>query len=383
MHVLILSTGYPTDYVPLDGIFYRDQADALAMAGHKVGFIAVNPISAKSVLSSRKLTFGLSTFSENNVSTYLYKYLNIPKYPEYCVLRAGTKGKALIKKYISQHGVPDIVHLHCYEAVLAAKYLKDQYGIPFIVTEHSSRFLTGSVPAAMEKYAIMAFTESAHNISVSEEFALVLEKKYKKEFHYLPNIVDTEFYKPQNQVISKKGFIFLSAGILNENKNHRLLINAFSLFIRSGRSAGLVIAGEGPQHEALNGQVKKLNLKNKVEFTGLLSRKALSERMSQCNVFVLTSKHETFGVVLIEAMSCGKPVVSTRSGGPQSIVNTKELGILCDSDENSLFLAMQEVYDNFASYDPKVIRQAVLDNFSREAVASKLTSVYNKVLNKI
>jgi glycosyltransferase involved in cell wall biosynthesis len=81
-------------------------------------------------------------------------------------------------------------------------------------------------------------------------------------------------------------------------------------------------------------------------------------------------------------MSCGKPVISTRSGGPQSIIRSSQTGVLCEHEPGSLFLAMQEVYDNFAGYDPKVIRQVVLDNFSPSAIASKLIRIYTNVLNK-
>lgn len=382
MHILIISTGYPTDYVPLDGIFYKDQAEALAAMGHKTGFVAINPISVKSVIEKKKLTLGLSTFSEKGVDTFLYKYLNIPKYPSYTAVVAERKGKVLIEKYISKNGIPDIVHLHCYEGVLAAMYLKKKYNVPFVVTEHSSRFLTGSVPLSMEKYALIAFSESAYNISVSEQFAEVLHKKYGKVFHYLPNIVDTEFYKPSESAESKTRFRFMSAGVLNENKNHEMLIKAFARFLKSGRIASLLIAGDGPRRELLRAQVKEMGLEKEAEFSGWVSRKELSLLMNKSDVFVLCSKNETFGVVLIEAMSCGKPVISTRSGGPQSIIKGAETGLLCDVSEQSLYLAMQEVYDNFAGYDPKAIRQVVLDNFSQNAVASKLAEVYNIVLKK-
>jgi glycosyltransferase involved in cell wall biosynthesis len=382
MHVLVISTGYPTDYVPLDGIFYRDQAEALAADGHTVGFIAINPVSVKSVLTHKKFTFGLSTFTEKGVNTYLYKYLNIPKYPTYVVRQAERKGRLLADRYIDSHGKPDIVHLHCYEAVPAAIYIKKKFGVPFIVTEHSSRFLMNTVPSSMEKYAAMAFSESGYNISVSEEFAKVLHKKYQQEFHFLPNIADTEFYKPSASKNIKSEFTFLSAGILNDNKNHRLLIDAFSKFIHSGKKAKLVIAGDGPERESLTTLVTSLGLGKQISFNGWISRAGLAVLMNKSDVFVLCSKKETFGVVLIEAMACGNPVISTRSGGPQSIIKDARTGILCDHDVQSLFLAMQEVYDNFAAYDSRVIRQVVLDNFSPGAIAKKLTGIYTNVLNR-
>lgn len=374
MHVLIVSTGYPTDYVPLDGIFYRDQAEALVAQGNTVGFIAVNPISIKSILQRKKLNLGLSSFTEKGVNTMLYKYINIPKFPVYQVVKAQKKGSALIDNYIAKYGKPDVVHLHCYEGILMAMHLKNKYKIPFVVTEHSSRFMNNSVPASMEKYAELAFRESAYNISVSEKFAEVLHEKYKREFHYVPNIVNTDFYTPGKR--PEKEFTFLSAGILNDNKNHVLLIGAFSRFLKSGKTAKLMIAGNGPNMESLKAQALGSGIGKNVVFTGWLPREKLAEMMQQANVFVLPSKKETFGVVLIEAMSCGLPVISTKSGGPESIITSAKTGILCDFDPQALYLAMQEVYDNFAGYDPDEIRQLVLDNYSQKAVSEKLLRIY-------
>ncbi|MGQ0829492.1 MAG: glycosyltransferase [Bacteroidota bacterium] len=382
MHVLILSTGYPTDYVPLDGIFYRDQAEALVTEGVAVGFIAINPVSVKSIIRYKKLSLGFSSFNENGVNTFLYKYINIPKYPSYCVKQARKKGVRLIEKYIAQFGKPDVVHLHCYEAVLMAIYLKQKYNIPFVITEHSFRFMNNLVPVSMEKYAEMAFRESGYNISVSKKFAEVLNKKYNSMFHYVPNVVDTALYRPD---ISSKGnnvFTFLSAGILNDNKNHQLLLAAFKLFISSGRKAKLLIAGDGPNADKLKSMSRQLRIMNDVTFLGWLTREDLSEKMKEINVFVLPSKKETFGVVLIEAMSCGIPVISTKSGGPESIIDSDKIGVLCSSDEKNLFLAMAEVYDNFTSYKADEIRQVVLDTYSQKAVAKQLISIYKTLLKK-
>lgn len=382
MHILIISTGYPTDFVPLDGIFYRDQAEALALAGNKVGFIAVTPISIISVLQYKKFNLGLSLFNEKGVETYLYKYINIPKCPTCCVKKAEKKGADIFEEYVKKHGLPEIIHLHCYEAILLAMYIKKKYRVPFVITEHSSRFMNDMVPDSMKKYAMMAFTESGCNISVSEKFAEVLEFGYGHKFHYVPNIVDTNFYKPAGTLGEKKEFIFLSAGILNDNKNHDLLLRSFKLLISSGRKAKLVIAGNGPAAAKLNSVVKELMIEEQVTFSGWISRGKLSQMMNGASVFVLTSKKETFGVVLIEAMSCGIPIISTKSGGPESIIRSKKTGILCEHDEQTLFLAMQEVYDKFAAYDSAVIRQEALENYSHKAVSKQLVSIYNKVLKK-
>jgi len=94
--------------------------------------------------------------------------------------------------------------------------------------------------------------------------------------------------------------------------------------------------------------------------------------------YILSSQYETFYVVIIEAMSCGIPVVSTKCGGPESIVVEDTLGKLVDMDINDLSLGMLEVYNK--KYDLEYIRSYVIDNFSAEVVSSKWMQVYRQWL---
>lgn len=382
MHILIISNGYPTNYVPLNGIFHRDQAEALVLAKCTVGVISINPIAAKTIINSKKVSLGLVQYTEKEVNTSIYKYINMPKRPTYCVKKAVKNGKKIADDYIKKNGVPDIIHLHNYESILLVMYIKEKYKIPFVITEHSSRFMNELIPSSMEKYAKLAFSNSSYNISVSNEFANVLSQKYNEDFHYIPNVVNTDFFKPEPAVPEKDTFIFIGAGALDDNKNQRLLLHSFKEVLSSGRKSKLKIAGDGPNFKELKALSKKLAIQNNVTFLGKVSREKLNESLNESSVFVHPSIKETFGVVLIEAMSCGLPIISTKSGGPESIITSNKLGILCDHDIQSLTLGMLEVYDNFANYDSSVIRREVIDKYSPTAVTKQLLSVYNKVLSE-
>ncbi|MCP4457997.1 MAG: glycosyltransferase family 4 protein [Cytophagales bacterium] len=71
---------------------------------------------------------------------------------------------------------------------------------------------------------------------------------------------------------------------------------------------------------------------DKIEWLGELSREQVRDEMWRCSFYVLPSRHETFGSVLLEAMACGKPVVASRCGGPSEIV-TDEVGLLCKNED--------------------------------------------------
>ena len=96
--------------------------------------------------------------------------------------------------------------------------------------------------------------------------------------------------------------------------------------------------------------------------------------MQKSNCFVLPSHYETFGVVLIEAMACGLPVLSTKSGGPESIITSNEYGFLCEENELSDMLEQMVVKD----FDSVEIRKYVQNSFSENAVRKKLEFIYGE-----
>ena len=105
--------------------------------------------------------------------------------------------------------------------------------------------------------------------------------------------------------------------------------------------------------------------------------------MRHSNAFVLASRTETFGVVYIEALSQGLPVIATRCGGPESIV-TSDNGLLVPI-ENIPELTKSIAHPstkNHAQYDPVRLRQDCLQQFGSRAIAQHLINTFQKVLNK-
>ena len=105
---------------------------------------------------------------------------------------------------------------------------------------------------------------------------------------------------------------------------------------------------------------------------GRASREEVLALMQKSNCFVLPSHYETFGVVLIEAMACGLPVLSTKSGGPESIITSNEYGFLCEENELSDMLEQMVVKD----FDSVEIRKYVQNSFSENAFITCLHKIY-------
>ena len=124
----------------------------------------------------------------------------------------------------------------------------------------------------------------------------------------------------------------------------------------------------------------RVGITHAVSFLGALTTDEVLDLMRQSDAFVLASRTETFGVVFIEALSQGLPVIATMCGGPQSIV-TPENGILVPTENiPALTDALIEMYENRERFDHEKLRQDCLAEFSEEVIASSLIRTFEKIV---
>jgi glycosyltransferase involved in cell wall biosynthesis len=141
----------------------------------------------------------------------------------------------------------------------------------------------------------------------------------------------------------------------------------------------LVIGGDGPIRQNLEDLAQTLGISNYCRFLGALNREQVREQMQDCDVFVLSSLRETFGIVVGEAMACGKPVIATRCGGPEFILND-QTGVLVDvANPQALAGAMEDFITDRVTFDPQTVRESVVTRFGPEALVRNLTAVYESV----
>ncbi len=164
---------------------------------------------------------------------------------------------------------------------------------------------------------------------------------------------------------------------LEEHKNQELLIRTFAEVYGGDPRFRLVFVGSGPDRDKLEGLTSSLRLSDQVCFLGQLGREALRTALWEADCFVLTSRVETFGVVLIEAMACGLPLIAISSPGPRSIVTLPELGSLIQDSRQSLTNALRWIPQE--NFDPKPIREHTVRHYSFQAVAARLVEIYERI----
>jgi glycosyltransferase involved in cell wall biosynthesis len=240
----------------------------------------------------------------------------------------------------------------------------------------------GLIPTAAKRYIRSAFENASAIISVSKGLSHAM-KPYSgnRQIIIVPNVVDTDYFSLPSVRSLPPPFVFLGIAHLVERKGFHILINAFARKFKNNRNVRLEIGGDGPQRQKLEALCKRLYVEDKVSFLGALSREQVREAMWRVHAFVLPSFHETFGVVIIEAMSTGLPIIATRSGGPEDIVNS-DIGLLIKpGDEEELANAMQCVLEsNRFSYE--AIHNYTVSRYGELAIASSLGDIYQHILQE-
>jgi glycosyltransferase involved in cell wall biosynthesis len=191
----------------------------------------------------------------------------------------------------------------------------------------------------------------------------------------VPNVIDFEFFTPPPVPRRREPFTFLCVcNLIIMHKRVDRLIRAFARVAAARPGTRLVIVGSGPDEQALRALAHQCGVASQVEFTGGLPPERVRERMWTANALVLPSAFETFGVVLVEALATGIPVISTRCGGPDAIVEPG-LGTLVEpGDDEALAPAMLAMTEAF--YSEPVLRDHVKRRYSFEKVAGELLNIY-------
>lgn len=377
MHVLILPSWYPLNNDDLNGCFFREQAHAIDRKGIKVGVIVPQFRSLRLGIKAITRSYQCEKWMDGRIPTYfMHGMFWFPKIPHLDLYRWIQAGLKLFEKYIKEQGRPDVIHVH--SLLLAgplAFAIKQKYKIPYCVTEHSSTFSRDLISEWQWFGLNNAAQASSACLAVSKALANILETKISEvKWEILPNLLDNQFVN--TGLIARKKYQFCAVARLHQNKGFDILLKAFAKLYKEKPEAKLILGGDGPERENLQKLAQTLNIKEAVTFTGALSRENVRLLMAESACFVLSSYVETFGVVIIEALSQGTPVVATKCGGPESIVLPED-GVLIEvANIEALAQAMMGVIEKRYIYDSELIRQRCLERFSEKAFTSRVIKIY-------
>ncbi|HZI86862.1 MAG TPA: glycosyltransferase [Pyrinomonadaceae bacterium] len=382
--ILFVPSWYPNPEDPLSGVFIQEQAVALSKK-YDVAVLIPEMAAWRNAFRKTAGDKSIKKIQEGLPVYYEYALPLLPHGPETIdwdtYRRAADKG---FRRVLKEWGRPDLIHAHVvlhggWSALKVAK----RYGIPIVLTEHSSPFSMHLGTEMSRRLVRETLTNVNRVIAISPALAKqLLDFQPGLKIEIIGESVRTDFFLPADTAERRSGAVkkFFVAARLAEQKGLDHLIKAVHLLVERGLSSfEVVIGGGGPDREKLEEMTKTLGVGDRCRFLGALNRDQVKEEMQNCDVFVLSSLHETFGVVVGEAMACGKPVISTRCGGPEFVVN-EETGVLVDvAKPQALADAMADFILDRVSFDPQTVRRSVVNRFSPEVFARNVTAVYEQL----
>jgi len=274
----------------------------------------------------------------------------------------------------------DLIHAHDYLPGLASAIPGGLLHKPVVVTFHLPISNTTWVPAYVSpielllKRCFMCFVSAIICVSrytYNDTAKLGFSRSRMKLIYNW--ITTSPMHKTKADVreefdLNQKRFILCVGRLEDKQKNISAVIKALQLLVSKGYDLHLVIVGEGPDKKAYSKYALRLGVKNRVYLLGSVSDAYLKHLYELCELFVLPSRLEALSIVLLEAMSFGKPVVATRVGGNAEVIENGCDGILVDPDPPSLSSGIEKLLlnphlkDMFAKKALKVIRT----KFSRQ-----------------
>ncbi|MDH4223602.1 MAG: glycosyltransferase family 4 protein [candidate division Zixibacteria bacterium] len=260
--------------------------------------------------------------------------------------------------------------------------------IPLLITTHGTdlRIITDS---RLSTFLAKIVFHKASYITVVSNF---LKKKLVSELNLpeekvlvIPMPVNTEKIKVFSTGETKSSKVILCVARYTKQKKLKVLLEALSLLKEWNVDFEVILIGEGPEREELVRRIKALSLEERIKLVGLIPQEELNKYYNLSGVVLLPSVGEGFGLVLVEAGLCKKPVIGTDSGGIPDIIEDGVSGILVPpEDKLALALAIKGILsdEKLAMRLGQNAYEQAWKRFSPEAIIERFLSIYGKLLSE-
>ncbi len=398
MNILVISHLYPYTTNPSFGIFVHEQVRALQKLGVSVQVLSPVHYAPRLLwLNSKWRAYGeIPRHAEiDGVNVFYPRTIMLPKgllfslYGAICYHAI----KDLVDT-IKKTQCFDLIHAHvAIPAGYAASLLKAKLKVPVVLTIHGLDLAeTVHRSSRCRQNVLQAIRQVDQTVLVSHKLQrqlAALDNLAARNIMVFPNGVDPD--KLQNAALNpyptdKYGRkVLLSVGNLYHYKGHDLVLKALPQIIKEFPDVVYRIVGDGPEEGRLKALVQELDLTNHVVFMGRLPHIQALEHMAGCDIFVLPSWNEAFGVVYLEAMGLGKSVIGCRGEGVEDIVEDGQTGYLVEprSTESLARTIIQLLKNDAASTRvAAAARDKVLSSFTWEQNARQYMDLYRRLIAK-
>lgn len=393
MKVLVITSLYPKRYNPMAGVFVRDQVRSLTSQGAKVvGVVSPVPWSPPFLwLSKRWRAYGLEPTMWQDfagVPVYQPRVIELPRllgFPVY----GWTHGRAmrrLVKQISAEEGF-DLIHAHVgHPTGTAAISLGRELRVPVVLTVHGQDLQVSLHRNRFTRRVVFQTLGNADRvILVSEKLRrLAQEQGIQGRFTVIPNAIDSN--QPVNTTLLDKLLglrtpgtrLILSVGNLIPSKGQELVLRAL------GPDDHYWLVGDGPDRLRLHALARELGISDRVKFWGRVPHEDVSAFMRSADVFALPSSPEAFGVVYLEAMLAGIPVVACKGEGDPHLLEDRLSALLvAPGTPHEVAAALTELR-NDEKLRADITREArarILERYTTSLQTKRILTLYQEVLS--
>lgn len=356
------------------GVVATELGKGLAKNNHEIHFITYS--------QPTRLDFFNEKLFYHEVSVKSYPLFDYPPYE-----------LALASKMVDvvEHEGLDLLHVHyaiphASAAYMARQILKSKgISIPFITTLHGTDITLVGKDATYEPVVTFSINQSDGVTAVSQDLKDDTLEHFDitNEIEVIPNFIDLERFKKQKKDHFRKAICPDDEKLLVHTSNFRKVkrvddvIEVFNN-VRKVVPAKLLLVGDGPERFHIEELVRDKCAMDSVRFLGKLE--AVEEVLSVCDLFLMTSEKESFGLAALEAMACEVPVISTNAGGLPELNKDGVSGFLCDvGDVEDMTQKAIHILDN---NNLQKFKDGAL-NRAREFDVHKILPLYENYYEKV
>lgn len=384
-NLLVICNSFPNhDDTYAGNIFVKEQVKCLSRY-----FDSIYVVSPVAYGMDRLRRTKHSDYQFDNVQVFFPRYFNNPLFWRHGkAMWAKLEARAIDSLIKKKHLQFKLIHAHfTWPSGAVAVKLKQIYSSPIIITEHTSTTIQKAIETKDAAF-INAWSGANSIIRVNrsdvksfERVGIPLSKVVS-----IPNGYDQNRFHPMDargcravlNLPQDRKIILYVGNLYGEVKGHKYLIDAVSKIVTERKNVLCVIVGAGKLRTSLERQIRLLGLEDYIRLAGGKPYDEIPLWMNACDLFVLPSLRESFGVVQIEAMACGKPIVATKNGGSEEIVTSEEYGLLAEP-ANSEDLAEKLLVALDREWDRGLIL-ANAKQYTWECIVEEIMSVYTKVM---
>lgn len=278
---------------------------------------------------------------------------------------------------------PDVVNLH-YLGSPAFFLLVLHYLLHFrlVVSLHGGDVDGEPYQSRFNRWLFEALLDRATKVTACSQVlldhALGLAPRILPKSSVIHNGVNTQLFESAKIYDHTRPYLF-AVGQLSQHKGFDTLITAFAHISKDVQELDLLIAGDGPERRRLSEQVLSYDLSQRVHLLGSISREEVASLMRGCFAVVIPSRREPFGIVGLEAMASGRPIIATRIGGlTEALADADVRWISIDNQLSDLTIALLTLMDTYGLQEDviSVDNQEKSRRYSWQRVASHYLEVF-------